>query len=101
MVDHAADLTAALGLNYSEFPNSCPRIEFALVVNIPQVLVYGRNRYGKQLGNESLGQPDRPLLNADRGPRPPVICGIKEELTARHRQVVAHRRTFPSRSPTS
>jgi len=38
----ARNLSPALRPNYSEFPNSCPCVEFAFLINVMQVLVYGR-----------------------------------------------------------
>ena len=41
VVDGAGDLAGSLGLNYPETPDSCLRVEFALAVNVDQVLVDG------------------------------------------------------------
>lgn len=50
MVHGAGNLAISLALNYSEFPNSCGRIEFAVVVNALQMFVYRGNGYLEQVG---------------------------------------------------
>ncbi len=64
MIDQAADLSPALGLNYSEFPNSCPWVEFPLVVNIAQMLACGGNGDTEQFSDETLGEPDGDLMKS-------------------------------------
>ncbi len=62
MINLAADLSASLGLNYSEFPNSCLGVQFFILKDISQVFVHGRHGHLKQFGDQFLGQPHRPPL---------------------------------------
>ena len=54
MFNLSPDLPQTFSLNYSEFPNSCPDGQFALVVEIGEVLVYGRDGDLEQLGHQAL-----------------------------------------------
>jgi len=51
MFNVPAHLPRTFALNYSEIPNSCHRVEFLLIVNVVQVLVYGWDCHLKQLGD--------------------------------------------------
>ena len=73
MVEVAGDLARALDSNYSEFPNSCPRIELLLGEDGLQVLVHGRHSDLEQLGDERLRQPDRLVLEPALDPGATVL----------------------------
>ncbi len=62
MVHEALDLAGALSLNYPEFPDSCRRIEFSLLVDVLEVLVDGADVLLEQLSHELLGEPDGLVL---------------------------------------
>ncbi len=54
MADVAIDLSRAFLSNYPEFPDSCPRLQFALLVNILQVLVDDSHVLLKQFSHQGL-----------------------------------------------
>jgi hypothetical protein len=53
-IDVAGDLTLALGLNYSEFPNSCLALDFAGFIGVLQVFIDGGNRHLEQSRHQLL-----------------------------------------------
>ena len=82
VIDQARYLAGALGLNYSEFPNSCPGVQFTLVVDVPEMLVDGRHRNPKELSDQGLREPDRLILEAAFDARPAVFGLIKDHFAA-------------------
>lgn len=60
----ALNLPAALGLNCSEFPNSCLAPDFALLIDILQVFANRGHAHIKQSCHQLLRQPDRLVLQS-------------------------------------
>ena len=54
VIDDAPDLACSLSLNYSEFPNSCGRIEFTVVANPFQVLICSRHGHLERFRDQPL-----------------------------------------------
>jgi hypothetical protein len=68
VVQEPRNLTISLTSNYSEFPNSCPRVELVLFVDVLQVLVYRWDRHAVELGHQALGEPHGALSQAHVNP---------------------------------
>ena len=56
-IDFSGNLPGSFGLNYPEFPDSFIRREFAFLVNILDMFVYGSNILLKQFRHHLLRQP--------------------------------------------
>jgi hypothetical protein len=76
-------LPGAFGLNYPEFPDSCLRFEFSLLVDVADMLVDGPNILLKELGHELLRQPDRFVFKPDLDPRAAVLSLVDQDFGAR------------------
>jgi hypothetical protein len=57
VLDLASNLAPTLVSNYSEFPNSCHRVNLAILANAFQMLIYGRDGHLKQLRDQHLREP--------------------------------------------
>jgi hypothetical protein len=66
-------LAPALGLNYSEFPDSCRQVHFALVHDVLNVFADRANVFLEQLGHLPLGQPDGVALPPNGDAALPVL----------------------------
>ena len=76
----APHLAGAFGLNYSEFPKSCPNRNFPMFVKIRQMLVNCRDTHFKKRGHELLAKPNGLILHADFDALFPGLCGEDQKF---------------------
>jgi hypothetical protein len=83
MVDEPRNLFLSFALNYSEFPNSCRRVELPLLEDVSKVLVDRRNGDLVQLSQKALGQPNRPAIEAHLDTAPTVLPLVEDDFGGR------------------
>ena len=83
MIDSAGNVAISLGLNSSEFPNSCRRIEFAVVENTFEMLIDGRYENLEQVGDQPLRKPKHFVRETDLDPHVAILSLIKNEFAGR------------------
>ena len=81
VVHQPFDLPGTLVLNYPEFPDSCPRGEFTLLVDVLEVLVDGADVLLKQVGHELLREPDSLVLKPALDARLAVLGLVENDLS--------------------
>ena len=82
MLDIAGNLPLALAANYTEFPDSCRRVEFGLLVDVLQMLVDRANILLKQFRDQGLRKPDGLALEAALDACPAVFGLVEDDLAA-------------------
>ena len=83
VIDSAGNVAISLGLNSSEFPNSCRRIEFAVVENTFEMLIDGRYENLEQVGDQPLRKPKHFVRETDLDPCVAILSLIKNEFAGR------------------
>lgn len=90
VLDLPRDLALTLCSNHPEFPDGCGAVEFALLVDVHEVLVDGPDVLLEQLRQEGLRQPERLAFETALDARTPVLGLIEDEGGTRLGEFVRH-----------